>query len=195
MPAQIDAQPTEDVGTISFLGTQVATKYPEVRSWVAPTPAAMPYESQVQRKGEYQPLRQLSLESMFPMVQGYRDSVAGGVAARFSDPMGFDSAAVELSYSPDSTLPSNQRTHFSADLRHSRWTTGVAWNEADFYDLFGPTKRSFAGYNGYIGYNLPLDFEPPKLGRFLRQGGLLRRSRYAAWRAECGRDIEPPVHR
>ena len=166
MPAQIDAQPTEDVGTISFLGTQVATKYPEVRSWVAPTPAAMPYESQVQRKGEYQPLRQLSLESIFPMVQGYRDSVAGGVAARFSDPMGFDSAAVELSYSPDSTLPSKQRTHFSADLRHSRWTTGVAWNEADFYDLFGPTKRSFAGYNGYIGYNLPLDFEPPKLADF-----------------------------
>ena len=55
-----------------------------------------------------------------------------------------------------------QRTHFSADLHHSRWTTGVAWNEADFYDLFGPTKRSVAGYNGYIGYNLPLDFEPPK---------------------------------
>jgi hypothetical protein len=71
-----------------------------------------------------------------------------------------------LSYSPDSSLPSKQRTHFSADLHHARWSTGVAWNGADFYDLFGPTKRSLAGYNGYIGYNLPLDFEPPKTADF-----------------------------
>lgn len=166
MPALVEAQPTDDLGTISFLGTQVAAKYPELRGWVAPTPSSMPYESQIQGRGSYQPLRQLSLESVFPMVQGFKDSVVLGGSARFSDPLGFDSANIDIGYSPDDKLPSRQRTHVSADVHHARWSAGAAWNGADFYDLFGPTKRSRAGYNGYVGYNLPLDFAPPKSADF-----------------------------
>ena len=166
MPTLIDARPTEDLSAITFLGTQVVTKYPEMRSWVAAAPAAMPYESQIQHQGRYEPLRQLSLESLYPMVQGFKNSVALGANARFGDPLGFDSANIELSYSPDNKLPAKQRTHFSADLHHTRWSAGVAWNGADFYDLFGPIKRSLAGYNGYIGYDLPLAFEPPKSADF-----------------------------
>ena len=162
MPALIDAQPTEDLSAITFLGTQVVNKYPEMRNWVAATPSTVPYESQILRRGIYQPLQELSLESVIPIIQGFKNSVAAGASARFSDPLGFDSAAVELSYSPDSSLPGRERTHFAADLHHTRWTTGVAWNGADFYDLFGPTKRSLAGYNGYVGYDLPLAFDPPK---------------------------------
>ena len=36
VPAQIEAQPTEDLSAVTFLGEQVAEKYPEVQSWVAP---------------------------------------------------------------------------------------------------------------------------------------------------------------
>jgi hypothetical protein len=161
MPTLIDAQPTEDLSAITFLGTQVVNKYPEMRDWVAATPSSIPYESQILRRGTYQPLHELSLESVIPMIQGFKNSVAAGASARFSDPLGFDSAAIELSYSPDDSLPGRERTHFAADLHHTRWTTGVAWNGADFYDLFGPTKRSLAGYNGYVGYDLPLAFDPP----------------------------------
>jgi hypothetical protein len=106
------------------------------------------------------------MESLIPMVQGYKNSVALGASARFSDPLGFDSAVIEASYSPDSSLPSQERTHLAADLHHGRWSTGAAWNGADFYDLFGPTKRSRAGYNGYVGYDLPLAFDPPKIVDF-----------------------------
>ena len=42
------------------------------------------------------------------------------------------------------------------------WTAGVAWNVADFYDLFGPTKRSLAGYNAYVGYDHFLVYDPPQ---------------------------------
>ena len=162
MPTLIDAQPTEDLSAITFLGAQVIEKSPQMRDWVAATPATMPYESQVRRRGAYKPLEQLSLESLIPMVQGYKNSVALGASARFSDPLGFDSAAIEASYSPDSALPPRQRTHLAAGLHHGRWSTGAAWNGADFYDLFGPTKRSRAGYNGFVGYDLPLAFDPPK---------------------------------
>jgi hypothetical protein len=166
MPTLIDAQPTEDLSAITFLGAQVVAKYPQMRDWVAATPSSVPYESQILRRGAYRPLRELSPESLTPMIQGFKNSVALGATARFSDPLGFDSAALEASYSPDSSLPSQQRTHLAADLHHGRWSTGAAWNGADFYDLFGPTKRSRAGYNGFVAYDLPLAFDPPKIVNF-----------------------------
>ena len=161
MPTLIEAKPTDDLSAITFLGTEVVAKYPEMRDWVAATPSTMPYESQVLRRGEYKPLRQLSLESVFPMIQGYKNTVALGASARFSDPLGFDNAAFDASYSPGGSIPSKERLHLAAGLHHGRWSTGAAYNGADFYDLFGPTKRSRAGYNGYVGYDLPLTFDPP----------------------------------
>ncbi len=166
MPTLIEARPTEDLSAITFLGERVSAKYPEVRGWAEAPPSTMPYESQVQRQGSYDSLHELSLESLIPIIQGYRNSVAVGGSARFSDPMGFDSLGIEASYSPDPTLPGRERVHLAADLHHTRWSTGVAWNGADFYDLFGPTKRSLAGYNGYVGYDLPLAFELPKVVDF-----------------------------
>jgi hypothetical protein len=154
----------------------VATKYPEVQGWVAANPSTIPYESQILRKGAYRPMRELSLESLIPVVEGYKNSVGLGASARFSDPLGYDALGVETSYSPDNRLPAKQRLHVAAGVRHTRWTAGAAWNGADFYDLFGPTKRSLAGYNGYVGYDLPLVFDPPQAMDFVAKlayyGGL-----------------------
>jgi hypothetical protein len=162
VPTAIEARPTEDLSAVTFLGEQVARKYPEVQDWVAPSPATMAYAPRIVGQGTYRPLNQLSLESLIPVVEGYRNSVGLGAGAQFSDPLGYDSLSVNASYSPDNGLPSRQRLHLAADLHHTRWTTGVAWNGADFYDLFGPTKRSLAGYNGYVAYDLPLIFDPPQ---------------------------------
>jgi hypothetical protein len=161
---------------VTFLGEQVAAKYPEVQGWVAAVPSTIPYESQILRKGAYRPMRGLSLESLIPVVEGYKNSVGLGASARFSDPMGYDALGVETSYSPDNRLPAKERLHVAAGVHHTRWTAGAAWNGADFYDLFGPTKRSLAGYNGYLGYDLPLIFDPPQAMDFVAKvayyGGL-----------------------
>ena len=167
VPALIEARATEDLSAITFLGEQVAQKFPEVRGWAAAPPATIPYEPQIVHEGAYRPLSQLLLESLIPAIEGYKDSVAIGGSARFSDPLGYDWLGVEASYSPDRALPSRQRLHLSADVHHTRWTVGVAWNRGDFYDLFGPTKRGLAGYNGYVAYDLPLVFDPPKSMDFL----------------------------
>jgi hypothetical protein len=167
VPTSIDAQPTQDLSAVSFLGEQVAEKYPQVQNWTAAAPSTIPYESQILNKGPYHPAADLSLESLIPVVEGYRDSVAVGASARFSDPMGFDSADLDATYSPDDGLPSKQRLHLSADFHHTRWTVGANWNGADFYDLFGPTKRSLPGYNGYVAYDLPLIYDPPQSMDFL----------------------------
>ena len=176
VPTLIAARPTEDLSAVTFLGEQVAAKYPEVQGWVAANPSTIPYESQILRKGPYRPLRELSLESLIPVVEGYRNSVGLGASARFSDPMGYDALGLDTSYSPDNRLPAKQRLHVAAGVHHTRWTAGAAWNGADFYDLFGPTKRSLAGYNGYVGYDLPLVFDPPQAMDFVAKvayyGGL-----------------------
>jgi hypothetical protein len=162
VPTLIEARPTEDLSAVTFLGAQVAEKYPEVRHWVAANPATIPYDPQILQRGAYRPASQLSLYSLIPVVEGYKDSVGLGGSARFGDPLGFNSLDVDASYSADHALPSRERLHFAADFRLTRWTVGVAWNAADFYDLFGPTKRSLASYNGYVGYELPLVFDPPQ---------------------------------
>ena len=162
VPTLVDARPTEDLSAVTFLGEQVAEKYPEVQSWAAAPPSTIPYAPQILHQGRYRPASELSLESLIPVVEGYRDSVGVGASARFSDPMGFDSADLDATYSPDDGLPSKQRLHLSADFHHTRWTVGANWNGADFYDLFGPTKRSLAGYNGYVAYDLPLIYDPPQ---------------------------------
>jgi hypothetical protein len=162
VPTEIEAQPTEDLSAVTFLGQQVAEKYPVVQSWVAQVPSAIPYESQIVRQGTYHPAQELTLDSLIPMVQGYFNSVALGANARFSDPVLLDWVDVDTSYSPDESLPSSQRLHAMITAHIPEWTAGVAWNRDDFYDLFGPIKRSLAGYNGYVSYDHFMIYDPPQ---------------------------------
>jgi hypothetical protein len=69
---------------------------------------------------------------------------------------------VDTSYSPDNALPSKERLHAMVTAHIPEWTAGASWNRADFYDLFGPTKRSLPGYNGYVTYDHFLTYEPPQ---------------------------------
>jgi hypothetical protein len=167
VPTQIEAKPTEDLSAVTFLGEQVAEKHPEVQSWVAPTADSEPYDTQIVHKGPYTPARELSLEAVLPVVEGFENSKAVGVSARFSDPVILDWVTLDTSFSPDDALPSRERLHVSVNGHQGDWTGGLAWNGADFYDLFGPTKRTLAGYNGYLSYDRALIFDPPQTMDFL----------------------------
>jgi hypothetical protein len=162
VPATIEARPTEDLSAIRFLGEAIATTHPEVQEWGAGPPSQVDYAAQVRREGPYHPLRELRLESVIPIIEGYKDSVAFGGMARFSDPVGFSNLAFTLSYSPDNDLDSSERVHASLILKHYLWTTGLRLNPADFYDLFGPLKRSRKGYSGFVAFERPLLYEPPE---------------------------------
>jgi hypothetical protein len=162
VPAVIDAKPTEDLSAITFLGEQVATRHPVVQGWGAGSPARIPYESLVTRQGRYDPARELAMEALYPVVEGYKDSAGLGLHVRLSDPVGFDALTMTASYSPDGTLPEKERLHAAASFRHSFWTFDLKWNAGDFYDLFGPTKRSREGYSAHVGYERPLVYDPPE---------------------------------
>jgi hypothetical protein len=162
VPAMIRPEPTEDLSAITFLGEQIATRHPVVQGWSAGSPARIDYQAGIEGQGKYRPSRELDLESIFPIIEGYKNSVAAGVHARFSDAIGFSSASATASYSPDSDLDSNERLHASLNYREAFWNGGLNWNAGDFYDLFGPTKRSREGYSAFLEYDLPVIYRPPE---------------------------------
>jgi hypothetical protein len=80
----------------------------------------------------------------------------------FSDPLGFNHANVAVSYSPAGQLRQQERLHVRAEYQRYDWKLHGAWNDADFYDLFGDTKTSRKGYSVGVGHSKTLLFDEPK---------------------------------
>ena len=175
VPARIKAEPIEDVAAVTFLGTETVKKHPQLRDWQVESNADVPAESRIVARGEYVPIRNMRLESIFPIVLGYKDSVSLAVKANFSDPVMLDSFGVAVGYSLDSDLPSDERPNIMLDYRHSvidnnplagTWLFGARLNNADFYDLFGPTKQSRKGQRYFVGFEKSLLYDEPRVLEF-----------------------------
>jgi len=164
VPTTIDPVPLEDLSAVTFLGNEIAKKYPIVRDWnVISTLADIKYEDKIIYTGKYRPYRELEYESGYPIIEGYRDSLALGWAMKLQDPAQLHNLDISASYSPDSGLDSDQRLHFSAEYRALNWHARYWHNDADFYDLFGPTKRSRKGDTFIVGYDKALIFDEPRV--------------------------------
>ena len=83
----------------------------------------------------------------YPIIQGFKGRAAGGYRINFMDPMGLNSLNMNVSVTADDRLPDKQIPHVSAEYNSWNWTFTGNYNYADFYDLFGPTKFSRAGYS------------------------------------------------
>jgi len=70
----------EDLSAVTFLGEQVAAKYPEVQGWVAAVPSTIPTNPRFCAKAPIDHAG-LSLESLIPVVEGYKNSVGLGASA------------------------------------------------------------------------------------------------------------------
>lgn len=162
VPSIIAATPVKDVSAITFLGQQVAEKHPVLKQWAAGSPGAVPIESMITGTRAYSPLKRLGLESVYPVVQGYKEVFAYGMHARLSDPISLNGASLTASFSPSAALPMSERAHLRAEYRRYDWTGHASWNYADFYDLFGPTKSSRRGYEFGAGHTNLLVFDEPR---------------------------------
>jgi hypothetical protein len=69
---------------------------------------------------------------------------------------------VSASYSPTTSLPAGERVHLAAEYQRYDWQARATWNDADFYDLFGPTKRGRKVYTLGVGYHRTLLFDDPR---------------------------------
>ncbi len=162
VPAIIEPRPIKDVSAITFLGAEVAAKHPVVTTWQVPPPSTVDYDKEVIRKGPYVPLRNLALSNGYPVLQGYKDSVGIGYHVNIEDPLAFARMGITAAYTPSGNLPGGERGHLDITGSYLGWRAGLAWNRSDFYDLFGPTKRSRKGYAAKLGYDHLLVYDEPR---------------------------------
>ncbi len=161
VPAVIEPKVIEDVSAIRFLGAEVAKKYPVVTTWQVPPPSAADPESiAVTGRGPYHPLGQLGLRA-FPVLQGYKSWVGFGWHADLEDPLHLMSIGFTAAFL-FGDVPGIERPHLMLDWRYLAWHGDFSWNRSDFYDLFGPTKRSRKGFATHLGYDHSLIYDPPR---------------------------------
>lgn len=163
VPSRIAAfSPLEDLAAISFLGHETVEKRPVLKTWIAGSPSAVPLETLSRGTVPYRPFSRLRLESLYPSVEGYKDTVAVGAHLRFSDPVGFNHLTFNAGFSPTGGLDDSERLHLRGEYRRYDWTARASLNDTDFYDLFGPTKSSRKGYALSLAHTNYLIFDQPK---------------------------------
>ena len=171
LPTIIDPVPIEDINAIIFLGAEIVRKYPQLEDWQVQSPADIPLDDLITHEGDYSGISNLSLESIYPIVEGYKDEFALGINASFSDSLRLDTINFSASHSIDSDLPSSEDIHATLEWRHivaratplaGSWTVALRHNPADFYDLFGPTKRSLKGQSASVRYEKTLLYDQPR---------------------------------
>ena len=160
IPARVPTTPLEDVSAVKYLGMALVEKYPVLKSWKLPPPSSINSEKEITRAGRYQPLANLRLVSAYPIPQGYKDTAAAGMRFDIADRLRLAAVNVTAAYSPASDL--NERFHFTFDSHFWNWTLAGYYNNADFYDLFGPTKVSRKGYSLKLGHSNYLIFDTPR---------------------------------
>ena len=160
-PGVIQPEPLDDLGTVRFLGTEIAQTHPVVTTWTAGSPANIDLDSLITEQGHYVPRDEMRLGAAYPVVEGYRGRAAIGYHAVFEDPLQFNQLHVTLSYLPDSPFE-DQDWHFDLEYKTLRWNFRYWHNDADFYDLFGPTERARAGDAFIVGYHNSFIYDPPR---------------------------------
>ena len=155
VPAIIDPRPIEDVSAITFLGAEVAEKYPVVKTWQVPPPSTVDDEKLITATGPYVPLRE-HRRSRTPIrcCRATRTRSGSATTSTSRTRSQFASSGITAAYTPRPG-PAGERARPRRRLRAatSAGAPPLSWNRSDFYDLFGPTKRSRKGYAAKLGYD------------------------------------------
>ncbi len=160
-PVAIDAKPLTDLSAVKFLGNEVVTKHPVVKTWAVGSPSKVALDDKIIRRGKYVPSQEMEVGATYPIVQGYKGYGTFGWHLMLEDRLQFSKLYVTASYSPTESLKESERFHLNVEYRTVNGYFRYWHNDADFYDLFGPTERSRKGDAFLAGYRWPLVYDPP----------------------------------
>ena len=146
-PVMLANQPIEDVSAVRFLGQAIVETYPAVKDWTLPPPSAVEIDSTALVPRPYSAFKNIGVGWLYPIVEDYKSRVAFGIRASLMDPMWLHGIDLTASYTPNESLPENQRTHLLLKYQRYPFELTGSLNRADFYDFFGPTKYSRKGYS------------------------------------------------
>ena len=177
-PAYIKNRIVEGVSSIQFLGQATIKKHPILNDWELSFPTAedIDVEAITVKTGKYESGKQMSINYGYPIVVGYKDNIGIGYHLNISDPLNFKSFEFSVAYTPknwenkltdnsnsiSTELDNDELLHFSFHMKLDQFTIDGGYNEASFYDLFGPTKFSRKGISLNLGFDRTLVWDPPK---------------------------------
>jgi hypothetical protein len=162
VPTMIDPKPLADVSAISFLGTQLAEKYPVLTTWKAGSPASVNLDSITTYSGPYRSVSLIRPSSLYPIVEGYKDYTAVGMRLELSDPIQTNTLGLTASYTPSEGLPASERWHVLAGYKRYNLQLSYQHNLANFYDLVGPTKTGLKGEGVVASYTRSILYDAPR---------------------------------
>jgi hypothetical protein len=165
-PSRIVPQPTEDLGTVEFLGTRVVNTHPVLKTWGVGSPAKVPLDDLVTERGHYNATKRMKLAAAYPILEGYQGHYSPGYLFHFEDPMQFHQFDASFSVSPFGKLPDKERYHIALRYKTLNWKLAYLHNTADFYDLFGPVERSRKGDVFSVGWSKTTLYDPPRTLEF-----------------------------
>ncbi len=158
MPGSIPAKVIQDASAIEFLGNRVVEKNPLVVDWSLPPPS--PDTTNIKEQ-PYKPLKEMILVNAWPDISGYKNTVVTGYRIHWHDPVAISQIDLYLGISPWSSFSDKQKIHASLTWSYWNWKIFSTWNKTDFYDLFGPSKRSRAGYSIGISHERKYTLREP----------------------------------
>jgi hypothetical protein len=176
-PVTIKNETVSAVSSIDFLGNITVEKYPELIQWELPiaTSQDIDLDDYNLKETTYKPYSELSLNYAYPTIVGYKNVFGLGYKFNISDPIKFKELNFNFSYTPRSwknhisslpdtiePLDASERFHFAFSARSGNITLSGSYNEASFYDLFGPRVTSRKGINGSLDYEKSLIWDLPR---------------------------------
>jgi len=160
-PSIVQPQVREDLGAISFLGTEVVNTHPELKDWGVGSPARVPLDEMITSRGTYDPTARMRFDAHYPIVSGYGRKAAFGYYFHLADPLQFHQFSASLAISPYG-VPDKERLHLNLEYQTTQWKLTYWHNLADVYDLAGPVLRSRKGDAFIASYSRPLIYDPPR---------------------------------
>jgi len=170
-PIMIADTTLEDVNAVQYLGNAVVEKHPVVKEWKLGPPTSVNLDSLITYRGEYHIFRSMGINSLYPVAHYYKDHTAIGARLNFMDPVGLNGGFLTATVSPFGDLPDDEVLHAKVKYRTWPWTFAATYNLSDFYDFFGPTKRSYKGWSGAFDYDNYLIADKPRFLEYTRPSG------------------------
>jgi len=163
IPAMIANQTVDRVSAINYLGNEIVKQHPVVKNWLADSPSNIGLDTLNLKEEDYSFSGNVKLNSIYPIIEGYKNTMTAGLRFDMSDWLGMAGLNGKLSYAPDPAIPADEKFHAALMFKYWNWKIKATYNQADFYDLFGPTMTSRKGYSLGVQYDHTFFYEKPRL--------------------------------
>ena len=152
-PVTFQNKPASFLPAIDYLGQRVIEKDPNLYSWNLNDDTTNISPIDFSPETGYSGLKNLHLQSLFPMVSGFQNQVVFGLFTRISDPLLINDIYLSVGVSPLSENQSYPLWHikFKYDYKQLLFFEFM-YNGDDFFDLFNDLKRGMLGELYKLGY-------------------------------------------